>query len=164
MQKNVSALQLARIPVLLMVLWATGWPVRATADALAEVSMADYWGLWALTVLLSLAFVVLALLGRLSPHPWFVLAVEGLAAGVIAVVPPVSWVLWLGVGGSWVTAMSGGLAQTLAVTWLVVVGFRAVRQTRNLPRRHTPLPARPRQMGALHDPSGESRRMSERTS
>ncbi|GAA4873951.1 hypothetical protein [Serinicoccus chungangensis] len=130
MEKRFGALQLARIPVLLLLIWATGWTARAKVEAMAEISMADYWWPWAITILLSLAFVVVALLGRLRRHPWLVLSVEAVTAGVVALVPPLSWVLWLGVGGSWVTAMTGGLAQPLAMAWLAIVGFRTVRQVR----------------------------------
>lgn len=127
------ALQLARIPVLLLLLWATGWPAQAKMEATARISMEDYWGPWAITVLLGFVFVVVALLGRLHPHPWPVLAIEALVAGVVALVPPLSWVLWLGIGSSWVTAMIGGLAQPLAITWLTIVGFRAFGEMREDP-------------------------------
>ncbi len=130
MEKRFQAVQLARVPVLMLLLWTTGWTAQAKVEARAEVSMADYWGPWAVSLLLSLVFVVLALLGRLRWHSWLVLAIEAVVAGVVAIVPPLSWVLWLGVGGSWVTAMTGGLAQPLGLTWLTVVGFCAVRQMR----------------------------------
>lgn len=125
------ALQLARIPGLLLLLWATGWPVQAKVEAMTRISTQDYWAPWAITVLLGFVFVVVALLGRLQPHPWPVLAIEAICACVVAVVPPLSWVLWLGIGGSWVTAMVSGFAQPLAITWLSIVGFRAFNQIRS---------------------------------
>lgn len=139
MRRVCEVLQLVRVPVLLFLLWATGWTARARVEALAEVSMADYWGPWSAALILSSVFAVLALLGRLVWHSWLVLAIEAVVAAVIAIVPPLSWVLWLGVGGSWVTAMTGGLAQPLALTWLTIVGFCAVRQMRgstNAQKRH----------------------------
>lgn len=130
MGTDLRALQLARVAVLLLLLWATGRPAQATAQSIATGSMEDHWGPWAASVLLGFVFVVAALLGRLHSHPWPVLAIEALVAGVVAVVPPISWVLWLGVGGSWVDAMTGGFAQPLGITWLAIVCFPAFRQVR----------------------------------
>lgn len=129
----VRALQLARIAALLLLLVATGWATEARVQSMARVSMEDYWGPWVMTVLLSLAFVIVALLGRLQSHPWPVLAVEVLIAGAVAVVPPIYWAIWLGVGGPWVTAMIGGFAQPLAIAWAAIAGFRVFRQIRQAP-------------------------------
>ena len=128
-----EVLMLARIPVLLILLLATGSVSEAKMSALARISMEDYWGPWAITLVLSLVFVVVALLGRRLPHRWLVLAVEAVVAAVIAIVPPIAWVLWLGIGGTWVTAMTYGVAQPLAITWLTIVGFCAFRQLRDDP-------------------------------
>ncbi|WP_066636133.1 hypothetical protein [Serinicoccus hydrothermalis] len=124
---------LARIPVLLILLLAMGSVAEAKMSALAMISMEDYWGPWAISLVLSLVFVVVALIGRRLPHRWLVLAVEAVVAAVIAIVPPIAWVLWLGIGGSWVTAMTYGDAQPLAITWLTIVGFRAFYQLRDHP-------------------------------
>jgi hypothetical protein len=115
---------------LLILLWSTAWPTQAKTRAIAGVSAEDYRGAWALVSLLSLAFVVVVLVGRRRWHPWVVLAVEGVAAGVVALIPPIDWVMRLGVGGSWVNAMGGGFAQPLAMAWLGVVGLRAFHQLR----------------------------------
>jgi hypothetical protein len=128
-----TALQLARIPALLMLLWAAAWPAEVKTRGIARVSLEDYRLAWALIALLSLAFVVVMLAGRRRWHPWVVLAVEGAVAGVVAFVPPIDWVTWFGVGGSWVTAMGGGFAQGLAMAWLGVVGLRAFHQLREAP-------------------------------
>ncbi|WP_022924543.1 hypothetical protein [Serinicoccus marinus] len=122
---------LARIPVLLILLLATGSVSEAKMSALARVSMEDYWGAWAISLVVSLVFVVVVLIGRRLPHRWLVLAVEAVVAAVIAIVPPIAWVLWLGIGGTWVTAMTYGVAQPLAITWLTIVGFCAFRQLRD---------------------------------
>ncbi|WP_281964300.1 hypothetical protein [Serinicoccus marinus] len=128
-----EVLMLARIPVLLILLLATGSVSEAKMSALARISMEDYWGAWAISLVVSLVFVVVALLGRRLPHRWLVLAVEAGVAAVIAFVPPIAWVLWLGIGGTWVTAMTYGVAQPLAITWLTIVGFCAFRQLRDDP-------------------------------
>ncbi|AXH96635.1 hypothetical protein DV701_11340 [Ornithinimicrobium avium] len=83
---------MARIPILLFLLWAIAWPTQATVLALAEVSMEDYWGPWAATTLLGFAFVVIALIGRSRQQSWVVLGLEALVAGVVALVPPISWI------------------------------------------------------------------------
>ncbi|OLT41264.1 hypothetical protein BJF86_15995 [Serinicoccus sp. CNJ-927] len=124
---------LARIPVLLILLLATGSVSEAKMSALARILMEDYWGAWAISLVVSLVFVVVALLGRRLPHRSLVLAVEAVVAAVIAFVPPIAWVLWLGIGGTWVTAMTYGVAQPLAITWLTIVGFCAFRQLRDDP-------------------------------
>jgi hypothetical protein len=133
-----TALQLARIPALLMLLWAAARPAEAKSRAIARVSLEDYRLAWALLALISLAFVVVMLAGRRRWHPWVVLAVEGAVAGVVALVPPIDWVTWLGVGGSWATAMGAGFAQGLAMAWLGVVGLRAVHQLREAPEAVSP--------------------------
>lgn len=126
-----TALQLARIPALLALLWATAEPVKSQAQAISILSQEDYRPAWALIAFLSLAFVVLMLAGRRRRHPFVLLAVEGAAAAVVAFTSPMDWVNWLGVGGSWVTAMGGGHAQALAMAWLGVVGLRAFHQLRD---------------------------------
>jgi hypothetical protein len=113
-----------------MLLWAAAWPAEVKTRAIARVSLEDYRLAWALIALLSLAFVVGMLARRSRWHPWFVLAVEGAVAGVVAFVPPIDWVTWFGVGGSWATAMGGGSAQALAMAWLGVAGLQAFHQLR----------------------------------
>lgn len=138
MSSGRTALQLARIPALLMVLWSAAGPAEAKTRAIAHVSLEDYRLAWALIALLSLVFVVVMLGGRRRRHPWVVLAVEGAVAGVVALVPPLDWVTWFGVGGSWVTAMGGGFAQALAMAWLGVVGVQAFHQLREAPEAVSP--------------------------
>ena len=92
--------------------------------------MEDYWGPWAATTLLGFAFVVIALIGRSRQQSWVVLGLEALVAGVVALVPPISWIMWLGVGGSWVTAMTSGFAQPLAIAWLSIVAVCAFHPLR----------------------------------
>jgi hypothetical protein len=132
-----TALQLARIPALLMLLWSAAWPAEVKTRAIARISQEDYWLGWALIALLNLAFVIVMLVGRRRWHLWVVLAVEAAVAGVVAIVPPFYWALWFGIGGgvgeSWVTAMGGGFAQALAMAWLGVVGLQAFHQLRAAP-------------------------------
>lgn len=130
MSTALRTLHVARIPILLFLLWAIAWPTQATVLALAEVSMEDYWGPWAATTLLGFAFVVIALIGRSRQQSWVVLGLEALVAGIVALVPPISWIMWLGVGGSWVTAMTSGFAQPLAIAWLSIVAVCAFHQLR----------------------------------
>ena len=134
MSAGRTAVQLARIPALVVLLWSAAWPVEVKNRALAQVSMEDYRPAWALIALLSLVFVGVMLAGRRDWHPWVVLAAEGVVAGVVALVPPLYWATWFGVGGSWVTAMGGGSAQALAMAWFGVVGLRALHQSREARR------------------------------
>lgn len=140
MSTRITALQLARVPALLILLFLTAWPTEAHARSIVRFSTEAVWGPWALVVLVSLVFVVVALAGRLRWHPWAVLVLEALAAGVVALVPPLYWLLWMGVGGAWATAMTGGLAQPLAITWLGVVGLRVYQQVRGVPDAGSPAP------------------------
>lgn len=131
----LRTLHVARIPILLFLLWAIAWPAQARVRAFAEISVEEYWGPWAVTTLLGFAFVVVALIGRARQHSWVVLGIEALVAGVVALVPPISWIMWLGVGGSWVTAMTSGFAQPLAIAWLSIVAVRAFHQARPDPKQ-----------------------------
>jgi hypothetical protein len=123
------ALQLVRIPLLLIVLWATARPARSRALAMSRLEPADMWTPWVLMCLLSMAFVVLVLVGRRRRHPWLVLALEAGVAAALALVPPTYWLLWRGVD-SWFAVMAGGHVQPLAMAWLGVVGLRAFHQLR----------------------------------
>jgi hypothetical protein len=121
-----------------MLLWSAGWPAEVKTRAITRVAPEDYRLAWALIALLSLAFVVAILTDRRRWHPWAVLAVEGAVAAVVALVPPIDWVNWFGVGGAWVTAMGGGFAQALAMAWLGVVGLQAFHQLREAPEAAPP--------------------------
>ena len=129
-----TALQLARILVLLALLRATEWwwyidnSVRNLQTPPIETGA--LWGAWAVVSLLSVLFVVMMLVGRQHWHVWAVLALEAIVASVLAFVPPMQWVLWFGVGGGWITAMGSGIVQPLAVAWLGVVVAVGLRQRR----------------------------------
>lgn len=125
-----TALQLARILVLLFLLRATGGHVSAIQHGVTRLQTAALWVPWALVSLVSVLFVVVVLVGRRWWHPWAVLAVEAVVAAVLAFVPPWQWVLWFGIGG-WSGAMAGGPVQPLAVAWLVVVVLRGFHQSRD---------------------------------
>ena len=82
-----TALPVARIPVLLMLLWATALPIEDMNRATARLDVSSYWGPWALVSLVSMAFVVVMLVGRRRWHPWPVLVVEAGVAATVAFVP-----------------------------------------------------------------------------
>lgn len=122
------AVQSARIPALLVLLWATAPPVEVLNRPILQLR--QVWGPWALVSAVSVAFVVVMLVGRRQRHPWVVLVIEAAVAAAVALVPPVYWVIWGGID-SWSTAMTGGFAQPLAMAWLGVVGLRALDQVRD---------------------------------
>ena len=142
-ENHVSAwivvLQLARIPVLLMLLLLTARAIEAMNWSVATMSTERYFGAWFLGALLSLVFVAVVLVGRLRRHPWAILVMEALAAGVVALIPPLVWIRYLGIDGFWVDAMMFGSAQPLGIAWLGAVGLRAFHQVRGVPEATAPL-------------------------
>ena len=130
MRAGRTARQLARIPVLLVLLRATGWYAESLTQAqmgVQRLQLGEVWGLWGIVSLISLAFVVVMLAGRRRWHPWAVLAIESVVAGALAFVPPLQWVVWFHISG-WTTTMVAGFVQPLAMAWLGVVGLRAFHQ------------------------------------
>lgn len=130
MRVGTIALQVARILVLLFLLRATGWFDDAIHQAQTRLQMGELWGPWAAMSLVSLLFVGVLLVGRRHWHPWVVLAIEAVVACVLAFVPPVQWVIWLGIG-RWAAALAGGSVQPLAAAWLGVVALRGFHQLRD---------------------------------
>lgn len=128
-----TALQLARILALLLLMRATGWYVVAIHQGVTRLQMDQLWRPWAAVSLVSVLFVVVVLVGRRHRHPWVVLAVEAVVAAVLAFVPPWQWVIWFGLSG-WSNAMVGGFVQPLAVAWLVAVVLRGFHQLRDADR------------------------------
>lgn len=123
------AFQTLRIPVLLLLLRATAQPIEDLRTGQSRLRMEDVWGPWAAVSVLSLAFVVVTLVGRRRRHPWLVLGAEVVIAAVLALVPPVQWVLWLGIG-QWAQGLVAGFAQPLSMAWLGVVAVTAYHQAR----------------------------------
>lgn len=127
--RTSAILQTLRIPVLLLLLRATAQPIQDLRTGQTRLRMEDVWGPWVTVSALSLAFVVLMLVARRRRHPWLVLGAEAVIAAVLALVPPVQWVLWLGIG-AWASAMVSGFAQPLSMAWLGVVAVTAHHQAR----------------------------------
>ena len=121
--------------MLLVLLRANGWYVESITQAqtgVQRLQVGEVWGPWGAESLIRLAFVVVMLAGRRRWHPWALLAIESVVAGVLAFVPPLQWVVWFHIGG-WTTAMVGGFVQPLAMAWLGVVGLRILHQLRGAP-------------------------------
>lgn len=129
-----TAWQLARILALLVLLRATGWAVAPTVRAVAAMDLDTAVRSSVALSLVSLLFVGVMLVGRRRWHPWAVLVVEAVIAAVLALVPPLLWVIWFGVGG-WTNTMVGGPVQPLAVAWLGVVVLRGSQQLRDADRK-----------------------------
>lgn len=130
MNQARTALQLARILVLLFLLRATGLFTSDIAEGVTRIQMERVWGLWAGVSLVSVLFVAMMLVGRRRWHSWPVLGVEGVVAAVLAFVPPLQWVLWFKIS-DWTTMMVDGFVQPLAVAWLGVVVLRGFHQLRD---------------------------------
>lgn len=121
---------MARIVVLLFLLRATGWFDVAIHQAQTRLQLGELWGPWAAMSLVSLLFVGVMLVGRRRWHPWVVLGVEAIVAGVLAFVPLLQWVIWFGIG-RWSTVVAGSSVRPLAVAWLGVVAFQGFHQLRD---------------------------------
>jgi hypothetical protein len=124
---------LLRPPLLLVLLLAAGAQTGTLTRHTARLDTALVWGPWLLMLGLGAAFAVVALLGRGVRQPWPALLVEGTAAGVLALVPPVMWIAWFRV--TWFSRIVGGdtgvaFVQALALVWLVAVVLAAGRQLR----------------------------------
>lgn len=128
--KAATALQVSRIVVLLLLLRVAVQPAGPREMAVTTVNL-DVVVRTSLAIsLISLLFVVVLLVGRQRSHPWAVLTVEALTAAVLALVPPVMWVVWFGASG-WTNALVEGPAQPLAAAWLGVVVLRGFQQLRS---------------------------------
>lgn len=130
MRVGRPSLQVGRILVLLFLLRATSWFDQAIHEAQTRLQMGELWGPWAAMSLVSLLFVGVLLVGRRHWHPWAVLVLEAIVAAVLAFVPPLQWVIWLGIG-LWPSVLAGGSVQPLAVAWLGVVAFQGFHQLRD---------------------------------
>lgn len=87
------------------------------------------WLAWLALVVLGAAFMVVALLGRAGGAGRALAAVEMALAGVLALVPPIQWLVWFGF--NWFTAAVGAttgtaVVQGLAVAWLVIAAHTVV--------------------------------------
>jgi len=125
-------LQLARVPVLVALLLASGPLLFDGAQAAARQDLDGVWSSWAWLTLLAVAVVAVVHLGRRRRHPPATLAMEGLVAAVLGFVPPFQWVMWFGinrfteaVGG---TTVLTGFMQPLAIAWLGVAAATAAHQ------------------------------------
>lgn len=127
--RTIAILQALRIPVLLVLLRATAQPIDDLNTARSQLQLEAVWGPWVTVSVLSLGFVALVLVARRRRHPWLVLGAEVVIAAVLALVPPLQWVLWLGIGG-WIHALVAGFAQPLSMAWLGVVAVTAYHQAR----------------------------------
>lgn len=123
--------QAARIPVLLVLLAGVGQFQSELVEPVERVEGPTVpWLPWLVLVLLAAAFVAVALLGRTGGAGRVVAAVELVLAGVLALVPPIQWILWLG-SSHWLVEWSGALTgiafvQGLAVAWLVIAAHALV--------------------------------------
>ena len=92
------------------------------------------WPIWVALVPSAGALVAVALLGRERHHPPATLAMEGLLAAVLGLIPPIQWFRWFGVNAFVEAAgfhqSDVTFLQPLAIAWLVIVGVTAVRQVR----------------------------------
>lgn len=129
MEGRLLAAQIVRVPVLLLLLRVTARPLEMHREAQGGLAMERIWGPWIMILVITLAFVVIVMLGRRRWHPWALLGVEAAVAAVLAVVPPAQWVLWFGIE-PWLNAMVGGVVQPLAMAWLGVVAVSAFHQRR----------------------------------
>lgn len=130
----VRALQIARIPLLVVLLAAASPFLRAAHRVASRGEVGGIWSAWLPLVVLAVAFVALMHLGRRRRHPWVTLVGEALVAGVLGFVPAVAWIVWFGIH-PWTRLAGGdssfvGLMQPLAIAWLGVVIVAWVKQTR----------------------------------
>lgn len=135
METSRTALQLARVVVLVTLLLATGW---SSASSGPPESVRDIWAPWVATSLITILFVAVMLVGRRRHHPRVVLTVEAVIATVLAFVPPTLWILWFGLY-DWTLTLVAGYGTPLAMAWLGVVVARGVYQHRDAgPARSRP--------------------------
>lgn len=128
-----SAFRLARVLVLLGLLYMTGWYQENRYRRMQEFELSDEWRAWLVAVLIIMAFAVVLILDRRRRESWPALVVEAVVAAPVAFVPPLQWVAWLGTGHWSGPLLFGSIAPTLAAVWLVVVvtvGFRQLRAAR----------------------------------
>lgn len=125
------ALPWARVPLVVGLLLGAGSALQLQAQPLASLDLSAVWWPWMLGVGLAMVTMIVVLIGRASPQPRTVLAVEGVVAGLLALVPPPAWVVWLGLGPL-TTALGGSsgraFVQGLAIAWLAVVLVTAARR------------------------------------
>lgn len=131
MSRN-AVLQTARIPALLAVLWlAEGLEVRWMSVLREGVPATSEVWMWSVgATLVTIAFTVVLLLGRRRRHPALVLVAELVIGLALALVPPLMWVTWFGIGG-WTDVLLGSTVRTLGAVWLVVVVLHLVRRRRD---------------------------------
>jgi hypothetical protein len=135
--------QVLRVPLLLALLLAAGAPQLRLFQALTGLEVADMWAPWLQMVGFALAFAAVALAGRRRRHSWGVLALEGLVAATVGLIPPALWAPWIGLGAfaSALGATTGSpFVQALALMWLAVVLVTAAQQARGTRQQRGILP------------------------
>lgn len=131
----VAVLFQALRPVLLLgVILVSGPLLRSQLQPLAVGDGPDLtW--WPGLVAVMIVFAVVTVVGRERRALPAALAVEGVVAAVLVLVPPIQWVVWFGVNAfTHATGGTGGpvgLMQPLAAMWLAVVASTAIRAARN---------------------------------
>lgn len=135
-------LQYLRIPLLVVLLAAATVPEQEFFRAFTRLELDAARQPWFLIVVSGLAFVAVSLWGRTNRHPPGLLAVEGLVAAVLGLVPPMVWVQWFGVGLFLGVATGNMFVHALALAWLGVVLATAIRQARG-PGPRSPSPGVP---------------------
>lgn len=120
-----------RIAVMLVLLGSVQVPLRAMRPALDGSSLPPLYA-WVGLVVLVLAFLALALLGRSSPPG--VRLVEVALAAIFGLVPPWQWILWFGFGtvsrtltGGFGTSM---VPQMIALAWLLIAAVAMLSPAR----------------------------------
>ena len=122
--------QIARIPLLVVLLIVMQEAAHQTVRSAQEAEAALLWPDWPLFVFLGLGFVAVALVGRDARHQPWLLAVEIGAAAILAVVPTLGWAALLDPVTDFVVMHQLGYAQPLAMAWLGIAVHAAVRQRR----------------------------------
>lgn len=136
--------QVLRIPALVAVLMLMGSALRTFQRSLLHGEAATAGWSWVVIAAAVLVFVAVALLGRATRHPPAVLVVEAGFAGLLGLVPPTVWLIWLGVSGlPRVFGIVHGsvVVPVLALAWLAIVVTTGVRQRRGRAARVRDLPS-----------------------
>lgn len=126
-------LQSLRIPLLVALLAVAAAPAPGLLRAFARVELDAALYPWLVMVASGFAFVALATWRRMERHPPSLLAVEGLVAALVGLIPPLAWVQWFGVGrlpDLLGVAHEFMFIHALGISWLVVVVATAIRQAR----------------------------------
>jgi len=141
---TARVLHFARVPVLIGLLLAVAQVQEPYMAAWSRLEIGESRSLWLLMLVLAAAFVAVSLADRQRPHSWSVLALEGVIAAIVGLIPPVQWIMWFDI--STVTELVAATTPTvivpvLAIAWLVTVVMTFVRQVRSADSRVTVGPA-----------------------